>query len=333
MFALCLAAYLLVTPSAAGEFQLSPDTVRIEGSVYAQGGGPVPTARIRLESEEGSQIWESGLDEQGRYGFAGLTRGVYQLIATAEGFETFRETIDLSRTPGHMIFDITMAPLSKSGGPPESLTDAQAPRKARQEYEKGVKALAANRIAEAKTHFAKAVEAYPCYARAQTAEALSLISDHDLHGAEAALQKAIQCDAGFASAYLKLGELYNAELRFNESQKVLESGVRLDPALWKFHYGLGVAYYGTGSYDKAEEEYLRSESLTPPAPPEVHLKLADVYFKQRRGDRAYAEMKAYLAADPNGQFAEKVKGLMAQMRAAVRPASADAAAPASSPKP
>lgn len=317
----------LVKPVAtACAFQLSDDIVRIEGAVYGQAGRPVPGARVRLESDEGDQIWESGLDEEGRYAFTGLHRGVFQLVATADGYETARETIDLTRTPTHMIFDITMTPMSKrTAGPPPSLTDAQAPRKARKEYEQGMKDLGANRIPDAKAHFARAVNDYPCYARAQTAQALSLISDRDLKGAEAALKKAIECDAGFTNAYLKLGELYNAELRFKESAQVLEGGLRLDPGSWKFHYNLAAAYYGLAAYAKAEEEYLRSESLTPPAPVDVHVRLADVYSKERRFGRAYGEMKAYLAADPNGRFAEKVREVMRQMREAAAAARAAAA--------
>jgi tetratricopeptide (TPR) repeat protein len=324
---LAVVSAVVETAPVAVALQLSDEIVRIEGAVYGEAGRSITNARVRLESEEGDQIWESGLDEQGRYAFTGLRRAVYQLVVTAEGYETHQETIDLTRTPTHMMIDVTLTALSKgAAGPPPSLTDAQAPRNARKEYDRGMKALAANRIPDAKAHFAKAVKEYPCYARAQTAEALSLISDRDLKGAEGALRKAIECDAGFSSAYLKLGELYNAELRFKDSQQVLENGLRLDPGSWKFHYHLAAAYYGLTAYPKAEEEYLRSESLTPPAPPDVHVKLADVYSKERRFGRAYAEMKAYLEADPNGQFAGKVKEVMSQMRAAA--AAARAGAPA-----
>ena len=55
------------------------------------------------------------------------------------------------------------------------------------------------------------------------------------------------------------------------------------------------------------------DRLNPPAPPEVHVKLADVYFKERMFGKAYAEMQAYLVAEPDGRFAAKVKDLMRQM--------------------
>lgn len=331
LLGLAFIAELVNPTNTASAFQFSEDVVRIEGAVYGQSGRSVASARVRLESDEGDQIWESGLDEQGRYAFNGLRRGLYRLVVMADGYERSQETIDLTRTPSHMIYDITLMPQSKvTDGPPPSLTDAQAPRKARKEYGQGVRALGDNRIPDAKAHFAKAVKDDPCYARAQTAEALSLISDRDLKGGEAALKKAIECDPGFSSAYLKLGELYNAEMRFKESAQVLESGLRLDPGSWKFHYYLATAYYGLETYAKAEEEYLRSESLRPPAPADVHVKLADVYSKERQFGRAYAEMKAYLAADPNGRYAQKVKEVMAQMRSAAAAARASSSRPAAS---
>lgn len=296
--------------------QIGGEVVRLEGSVFAERGERVSGARVRLESEEGDEVFEIEVNEQGRYAFAGLHRAIYHLVATAEGYETTRQSVDLTRSPSRSIVDIMMAPLRAEGTSrePVSLTDAKAPRKARKAYDEGMKDLATNDIPQAKAQFAKAVKEYPCYARAQTAFALGRISDRDLKGAEAALRQAIDCDAGFTGAYLKLGELYNAELRFEDSQKVLEDGMRLQPGSWKFHYHLGTAYYGLGTYGKAEEEFLRSESLTPPAPPDVHVKLADVYSKERLFGRAYAEMKAYIQADPDGPFAPKVRSVMQEMR-------------------
>jgi tetratricopeptide (TPR) repeat protein len=330
MLGFSIVVVLTKTVPVANALQLGAELIRVEGRVYGQGGQFVSNARVKLESEEGDEVFETNVNDEGRYSFLVMRRGVYQLIATAEGYETSRQSVDLTRPATHAIVDITMTHQGTSvpGGDPPSLTDAEAPRKARKEYQEGMKALAANRIPEAKARFAKAVTEYPCYARAQTAEALGLISDHDLPGAETALKKAIKCDPGFTGAYLKLGELYNAEMRFRDGQVFLQEGLRREPGSWKFHYHLGVAYYGLGWYGKAEDEYRMSESLTPPAPPDVHVKLADVYSKQGSYDRAYAEMRAYLEADPNGRFAARVRTVMQEMRtlAAAHPSRPAAAA-------
>jgi Tfp pilus assembly protein PilF len=304
--------------AAAGSpgFQMGGDVARLQGRVYGEHGQNLSRVRVQLETPEGDMVAEEFSDDQGRYSFGGLTRGVYHLTAIGDGYETYRQTVDLTRSAFHTIVDIGMSPLKGSGGPPgepPALTDMSAPKKAKAEYQKGMQALAANRIPDAKAHFSKAVEEYPCYARAQTAVALGFISDRDLPHAEEALKKSISCDPGFSSAYLKLGELYNIESRFRESEPLLQEGLRRQPGLWKFHYQLGVAYYGLGAYDKAQEAYLRSESLDPPAPAEVHVKLADVYFKERQVGKAYAEMQAYLSAEPQGQFSEKVKDIMRQL--------------------
>lgn len=319
-----LAALIFVVISVAGgpAFEASPalqfaGTSRLQGRVYGEHGQNLAHVRVRLETSGGDLVVEASSDDQGIYSFGGLERGVYHLSASTDGYEPFRQTVDLTRASFRTIVDIGMSPLNpvKSPSDPPSLTDAQAPRKARQEYQKGMRDLAADRIPEAKVHFAKAVQRYPCYARAQTAVALGLVSDRELAGAEAALKKSIKCDPGYLSGYLKLGELYNVESRFRESAPLLQEGLRRAPGSWKFHYQLGVAYYGLGAYDKAQDEYLRSESLDPPAPPDVHVKLADVYFKKSLFRKAYAEMQAYLAAEPDGRLAGKVRDIIRQMEA------------------
>ena len=289
-------------------------TVRIEGRVYAERGQSIPSARVHLQSEEGDEIFSTALTPEGRYEISGLRRAIYRLTATADGYEAYQTTIDLTRTATHLIQDIVMSPKAAApAGPPPSVTDASAPKAARKEFEKGSKALDAHQNAEAQAHFAKAVAAYPCYARAQTALAGFLIENHERAEAETALKKAIQCDAGFLSAHLTLGELYNAERKFAASIPILEDGSRRDPTLWKFHYQLGVAYHGAGDDVRAEEAYMRAEQLTPPAPPEVHVKLADVYTRERAYGKAYVEMQAYLGAAPNGPFAARVRAVMEQM--------------------
>jgi predicted Zn-dependent protease len=68
-------------------------------------------------------------------------------------------------------------------------------------------------------------------------------------------------------------------------------------------------------YSQAEEEYLKVQSLNPNAPADLYVNLADVYLKENANayDKAYAQMQAYLQAEPEGRFVAKVKAIMRQM--------------------
>jgi hypothetical protein len=56
-------------------------------------------------------------------------------------------------------------------------------------------------------------------------------------------------------------------------------------------------------------------ALNPAPPAEIHTKLADLYMREDAYGQAYAEMQAYLRADPNGRLAPKVRRIMQEMEA------------------
>ncbi len=285
-------------------------------AVSDRGAAPGSTVTIRLETETGEPVAQTPAHTDGRFELSGLRHGHYRLTATAEGYEPYQQDIDMSLGASHYNVRITLTPLKKAREDSSSapaLTDTQAPKEARKEYEKGAHALAARKLDEARAHLEKAVAEFPCYARAQTDLATVLTEQHKLPDAEGALRKAVQCDPGFPDAYTLLGQLLNAEKKFAESADLLQEGVRRSPGAWQFYYQLAIAHFGLKKYNLAEEECLKVQSLNPTPPPEVHVKLADVYLKENAYDKAYAEMQAYLRADPQGRFAAKIKTIMQQM--------------------
>ena len=255
----------------------------------------------------------------GQFEFGGLAKIPYHLTVTADGFQPYEQELDLSHSGDKTILNVYLTPLKgtkQAGSELPTLTDSKVPRKARKEFEKGKRALRDRNVSEAQAHFERAVEEYPCYARAQTDLALALTTQRDRPHAEAALKKAIECDPDFVDAYSQLGWLFNGGKQFSESARVLQEGLRRSPSAWQFYYQLGIAHYGLGDYNKAEEEYLKAESLNPEPPAEIHVKLADVYLKKSAFGKAYAEMESYLRAEPGGRFAVKVRELMKQLESA-----------------
>jgi tetratricopeptide (TPR) repeat protein len=279
----------------------------------------VASATVTIETAEGQVIDRQPVSTDGRFHFGSLGKGTYLLIATADGYEPYRQTLELIDATPRASVDITLKPARSSALPTAILpsrTDALAPKKARKEWEKGVRAVASQKLDQAQAHFEKAVAAYPCYARAQTDLAVILMQGNQSAHAEAPLKKSIECDPDYVNAYLHLGRLLNGQQRFAESRRVLAEGVRRAPSYWFFYFQLGQADFGLKDYLNAEQEYRKAQSFGLAVPSVIPERLAAIYLKEGEYNKAYAEMQAYLAVDPEGPYAASIRTHMQQLQSA-----------------
>jgi tetratricopeptide (TPR) repeat protein len=274
---------------------------------------------------------EQSVNASGYFEFVGLAKTYYHLTVAVQGFQLYQQDLDLRSVGDKLVINVQLSPALKTKAPAPaaspSFTDNNAPKIARKEYQKGQGALRGGNLSEAQSHFERSVEQYPCYARAQTDLALVLSEKNQLPASEAALKKALECDPDYLDAYNELGQLYYNEKKYRDSEAILQEGLRRSPSAWQFYYQLGGDHYHLGLYPKAEQEYLKAESLSSAVPAEIHVKLADVYLKQSAYDKAYAEMQAYVSAEPGGRVAAKLRNVMHQMESdrvvqAVHPAGA-----------
>jgi tetratricopeptide (TPR) repeat protein len=315
---LAVLGFVLLLPCGlpAQEGRLTAGQVDLNGRVRTDQGGTVKSARVRLETLDSEAVADQPVTTAGEFYFPAVAKRIYYLIVTAEGFETYREQLDLGAGPNVFSVTVTLIPANKMperSAPPPALSDAQAPKEAKREYEKGVKALQSRKLGDARKHLEAAVSVYPCYARAQTDLGVLLSQEKDYKGSEAALRKSVTCDPGYVDAYSELGALLNAERRYDEAVAVLDQGVRQAPGSWQFYYQMGAAQYGLKHYDLAEQQYTKAQSLAPNPPPELEAKLADVYLRENSFQKAYAAMQGYLKTQPDGRLAPRIKEIMKQM--------------------
>jgi tetratricopeptide (TPR) repeat protein len=316
----------LASPASGQQRRERVGVIRNEGEVQGtvsleESKMDLAKAVVRLEDPQGRVVAEETVSANGEFSFSGLAEVQYTLIATAQGHETYVQRFDLSITVSMLGLKIILRPFKNedtnaiSGA---ARTDATAPKKARKELERGVRASQERKLPEARAHFEKAVQIYPCYARAQVHLALTLMREGNSPQAEAPLKKAIECDPDFVEPYLHLGRLFNGEHRYLESREVLAEGVRRAPSSWQLYYHLGQADEGLKNYALAEQELLRALSLGREVSPAVHEKLADVYLRENAYDKAYAEMRAYLQAEPDGPYAARIRVVMQELESAGR---------------
>jgi tetratricopeptide (TPR) repeat protein len=309
---------VLILFTALASVSLAQQTVHLEGKVRTDAGDTIRSGiTVRLENDEGQLVSEQPANSEGAFDFPYLRKVNYRLIVTADGFEPYQEPLDLSYGPTIQVVSVTLRPTHKvTVGPSAAArTDNLAPKNAKKEYEQAGSDLAAKNVDGARTHLEAAVREYPCYARAQTDLATVLEARRDLRGAETALKKARECDPDYIDSYIVLGQMLNSERRFADSEQVLQEGVRRSPGSWQFYYQLGVAHFGLAEYPKAQSEYERVLELNPFPPAEFHVKIADLYLKEKSYDKAYSNMDEYLRAEPDGRFAAKIKNIMQQMKA------------------
>jgi tetratricopeptide (TPR) repeat protein len=308
-------ALLLALVSAS---VLAQDPRYIEGQVRMPNGGSLPPdVTARLEAAERVVVAQTFVGQDGKFQFSNLRENLYRVVVTAKGFQTVTHDVDMNYLASRFV-SVYLVPESKGKSPqsPESSptpTDLAAPKKARKEYEKGEAALHDDKLDQARAHFELAIDEDPCYARAQTALGVTLTMMHNAPSAEQAFRTAIKCDGQFLEAYLQLSVLLNAQHKYKECEAMLQQGLRIFPSDWRLHYQLGIAQDGAEEYEPAEQSYLKAQTLHPDVPPEFHLKLADVYINRKEYDKAYAELQAYLALEPDSKVAEQTRKIMHQM--------------------
>jgi len=296
----------------------SQGDVTLRGEVRTKDGQVIPFGvTIHLETGEGMPVGTQMADSAGNFTFEGLVAGTYSLTVTAEKFQPYQQSLDLSFRANSYMVKVFLFPTDKARVKTDELparSDEAAPKSARKEFEKGDHALLAKKLPDARNHLEKALAVYPCYARAADALAQVDLAEHKLEAAEANFKKAIQCDNTFLDSFSELAQLYLVQKKLPESETVIRQGLRLSPTAWLLHYQLAGVHFGMGKYPEALQDYLAAQSFHAEMPAEFHARIANVYLKTGDYGKALAEMDTYLHLDPNGGYARSARKLSDMMR-------------------
>jgi tetratricopeptide (TPR) repeat protein len=315
----CGAVLFTAALASPGQHTALLHNITLRGQVRTRDGQVIPVGvTVTLETQEGMPVMTRAMDSSGDFEFAGLVAGNYSLSVKADDFQPYQQSLDLS--DAWIIYysvKIVLLPLDKSKvklSALPSLTDQAAPKNARKEFEKGTHVWRENKLTEARTHLEKAVEEYPCYARAQAALAEVDLAERKLESAEARYKQAIHCDGAYLDAFYSLARLYMTENKPQDSETILGEALRLAPNAWLFHYQLGMVHFAKGEYQKASRDFLTAQSLHPDMPAEFHAKLANTYLKTGEYRKALAEVDTYLRLSPQGPYATSAKKISEVLR-------------------
>jgi tetratricopeptide (TPR) repeat protein len=294
-------------------------TFEVTGLVRsAETGEMARNIPVRLERFGGGVVDQIPTDNQGRFRFPNLQRGYYRVIINAPGYNPAQQDADLQVLFRiYLAFDLIRDKSKGAGGAVSTyLLDANVPRDAREQFERGSSALVKKNYQEAVEHLQKAAFIHPEFYEAELMLGTAFMDMRQWEKAESALQRSLEIKPDSAVAMSSLGEVYWRQKRFADSEKLLLEVLKLDDKSWHTYFTLARLYWETGDVKKAAPAIGRTLQLKPDFA-EAHLLAGNILLRFQQQERALAEYEEYLKLAPKGEFADQARDLAQKIRKAI----------------
>lgn len=233
-----------------------------------------------------------------------------ELRAVLPGYQSTTVPIRLEANFGQLqVGTIFLTRLENVTGATVSMTSLAAPKDARQAYEKGRKAEANKKLAEAEKELNKAVQIYPQYAAAWY-----LLGE--IHRMEKQPEQAIKeytqsstCDPQFVNPYFGLAVIAVDQKRWQDAQHLTEQVNHLNSFAYPLAYYLhSAASFNLGQIEAAEQSGRKFESLdTGHHTPEIFRLMAMILEAKHEYAGAAQQLRTYVAVAPGAAHVEEAK--------------------------
>ena len=326
-----LGAFAVWPVSAQRQFE-GRTTGNITGQVrYAQGGQPAFNALVSCDAFSGGLIGQENTDRNGKFQFRNINLDQYVVTVRLPGYIEERQTVELQQTPDQFLQILLRPDVSpKRDAPTSAVIDVNVPQEARKEFERGEEALASGKkekIEEGVRHLEKSVSLYPQFLQAQLKLATAWMDLSEWEKAEQALRKVLELNPTTANALLALGEIYRRQKKDDQAEKMLLQGLQIEDHSWQGHLTLGRVYWSMATeskdevqaralFEKSYDQAKRALQLKPDFG-DAHLLKGNLLLRAKRPQDALAEFEAYLSIEPNGEFADQTRTVVAKIKRAL----------------
>ncbi|MGO9009029.1 MAG: tetratricopeptide repeat protein [Bryobacteraceae bacterium] len=231
------------------------------------------------------------------------------------------ELVDISvksRSDTGRLGIITLHPLSRASELTVSATTLAAPANARKAYDKGLDALAKQKLQAAADAFTKAVAAYPKFAIAWYQLGLLREKRNDIAGANDAWKQALASDPKYVRPYESLTMLADHNQDWLSSEAYSRAWIELDPedfpGAYIYNAVANARLNHTDAAERAAREGLRIDKDH--RVPRLNLVLALILMGKSESAEAAKCFRDYLALAPNANDAAAVRQQLSRLDAA-----------------
>ena len=293
----------------------------IRGRVTLPGGGFIDqNLRVTLSNASGPLAW-SFTENQGRFEFANLAPGNYEVQVETSGtdYQVVSEPVQVLRGAPSVI---TIALKDKPGVSrkmPNGVVSAtelndSIPKAARKEFMSANAAIRENKIEEAIAHLRKAIAIYPAFVMARSDLGVQLFSQGKLDEAEEQFREAIKVDPTAFNPRLNLGIVLVEKLEFAEAVVELNRAISFNPESAAAQLYAGVAYVGLAQYEDAEKHLKAAYTIGGTSYSLALYHLGRLYTNKGEREAALKYFQEYLRVTPDAPNARQVEKLIAMLQ-------------------
>ena len=233
------------------------------------------------------------------------------LIAELPGFRSDAVSLGRRRTMDNP--DVGVIVLHSLGGPTTSIVSAttlQAPKKAKDSYDKAMREMTKKDgdPEKAAKELEKAVAEYPQFAAAWTLLGDTRAKMKDSEGARDAYEKSIEADPEYIRPYPALVQLAVNAQDWERTSELSEKMLSINPGITQVRYYQAVAQFSLGRVDDARTTAMAIQASPDAARfPQTHQMMGMIYSRQGAFNEAAKEYRSYLQAAPESASAEQIK--------------------------
>jgi len=264
-------------------------------------------------------------DLAGRFVFSNVPIGNYSIRVDIDGFESVTQSIRDADAfePMIMISPVRKPMTQSSGGQVVDVSQylERYPKKAVSFFEKGSESLKNNKPDESVKYFRNAVDLAPSFYEAHNQLGRAYKEAGQRPEAEREFLKAHELNSTNAEPLVNLTSLYLDENDLGRAITTGEQALRIDSRSVPALLTIGLAFYRTEQFQRAQDVYERALNLAPTVGA-IRLMLAEIYFKEAQYDRSLDQLITYIAENPEGrqiQSARQMRDRLLQARGAERP--------------
>jgi tetratricopeptide (TPR) repeat protein len=309
-------ASLLLASPAFCQLNGTPNNLPgpITGTVQiATNNAELHNIKVTLTTGSGMPVDSVFSDSRGNFSFMAVPAGNYIVSIDVEGFEPFRESVQVMGRPGPRVY--AMLKIAKENkavipGNAVSTRELALPQKAQEALHKGLDTLYKKADpAGSLIFFGQVLQLAPDFYEAYYDQGVAYLKLNKQTEAEAALRKAIDLSKDtFADPYITLASMFADKDRFAEAEPLAREALGIQPDSWRGHYELARALFGKGLPVDAEQSAMECRRLQPNFP-RLYILLANIQLRLGRNESVIQDLDTYLKLEPDGPYSAQAKQL------------------------